>query len=411
MRKVFAVAIVAGLVALFIWAFRAARSGEAAEKEAEVVKIPPRVRRAPGGETVVSLDPQAQARAGLATEALAPATLPQEIVAYGELQEDPALSFTLRAPIAGTLRRSTARDWPALGQTLADGSGVGTIEPRLAPVDRVNLTERLTSARAETAATSASLVASRAALARARTLNAEDENVSDRTLQEAEARVKGEEARLEAATETVRLIQSALATAAPVPLRVQRGGQVVEVLAQPEEAIESGQPILRVARFDQFIARVDVPAGQAVPASVSTARIVPLGHEDRPLRGERVSLAAAVDPKTQGQPFLFRIRDPGLNLRPGLAVTAYLTRPGAPRHGVLIPRSALVRFAGLAWVYVQVSAAEFSRRDVTLDRPAEKGWLSASLKPGERIVVRGAQTLLSEELKSQIQVGEEEAKR
>jgi len=411
MRRVFAVAIVAGVVALFIWVFRTARQGEAAEKEQEVVKIPPRVRRAPAGDTVVVLDSQAQARAGLETEALAAATLPQEVVAYGDLQEDPAQSFMLRAPVAGTLRRSRSRDWPGLGQTLAEGSVVGTIEPRLAPVDRVNLTERLTSARAEVAAISASLVASRAALARARTLNAEDKNISDRALQEAEARVKGEEARLEAAAESARLIESALATAAPVALSVERGGQVVEVLAQPDEAIESGQPILRVARFNQFIARVDVPAGQAVNASVSTAQIVPIGHEGRPLRGERVSLAAAVDPKTQGQPFLFRIRDPGLNLRPGMAVTAYLNLPGAPRHGVLVPRSALVRFAGVAWVYVQGGAGEFSRREVALDRPAEKGWFSASLKPGERIVVAGAQTLLSEELKSQIQVGEEEAKR
>jgi len=411
MRRVFAVGIVAAVATLFLWACSAARTGEAAEKEQEVVKIPPRVRRAPGGETVVTLDAQAQARAGLKTEALAAAALPQEVIAYGDLQEDPAQSFMLRAPVAGTLRHSRARDWPGLGQTLADGSAVGTIEPRLAPVDRVNLTERLTSARAEIAATSASLVASRAALARARTLNAEDKNVSDRALQEAEARVKGEEARLEAAAESARLIESALATAAPVALSVERGGQVVEVLAQPDEAIESGQPILRVARFNQFIARVDVPAGQAVNASVSTAQIVPIGQESRPLRGERVSLAAAVDPKTQGQPFLFRIRDPGLNLRPGMAVTAYLNLPGAPRQGALIPRSALVRFAGAAWVYVQAGAGEFSRREVALDRPAEKGWFSVSLKPGERIVVAGAQTLLSEELKSQIQVGEEEAKR
>jgi hypothetical protein len=410
MRRVFAVAIVAGLATLFLWACSRSRTGEAAEKQAEVVKIPPRVRRTPAGDAVVTLDAQAQARAGLKTEALATATLPQEIQAFGDLQEDPSQSFTLRAPVAGTLRRSTTRDWPGLGQTLADGSVVGTIEPRLAPVDRVNLTERLTSARAEVAATSASLVASRAALVRARTLNAEDKNVSDRALQEAEARVKGEEARLGAAAESARLIESALATAAPVALGVERGGQVVEVLAQPDEAVESGQPILRVARFNQFIARVDVPAGQAVPGSVSTAQIVPIGHEERLLRGERVSLAAAVDPKTQGQPFLFRIRDPGLNLRPGMAVTAHLNLPGAPRRGALIPRSALVRFAGAAWVYVQLSAGEFSRREVALDRPAEKGWFSASLKPGEHVVVAGAQTLLSEELKFQIQVGEEEAK-
>ena len=39
-----------------------------------------------------------------------------------------------------------------------------------------------------------------------------------------------------------------------VPL-VARAGEVVEVLAKPGEALESGQSILRVARFDTMLAR------------------------------------------------------------------------------------------------------------------------------------------------------------
>jgi hypothetical protein len=411
MKKTLSVALVAAIAALFIWAFKTARSSEA--EEAETIKIPPRVRRAPSGETIVTVDPQAQARIGLKTEALASAALPEEVTAYGSLQEDPAQSFLLRAPVAGTLRHSKDQAWPLLGEGLADGSVVGVLEPRLAPAERVNLAERLVSARADAEATAASLTVARAALARARTLNAEDKNISDRALQEAEARVKAEEARLKAATEAVRLIESALAAGAgsPITLAVERGGQVVEMLAQPDEAVESGQPILRLARFDQLLARVEVPAGQSIQTPVSAARIIAIGHEDRPLRGERVALGAAVDPRTQGQPFLFRVHNPGLNLRPGMAVTAYLRVPGAPRQGVVVPRSALVRFAGATWTYLEIGANEFSRRQIALERSTEKGWFTGSLKPGQRIVVTGAQTLLSEELKSQIQVGEEEAKR
>ena len=75
---------------------------------------------------------------------------------------------------------------------------------------------------------------------------------------------------------------------------------------------------------------------------------------------------------------------------------------------VLVPRAALIRWEGKTWVYLQSSRDTFVRRAITLDRPTEQGWLlTAGVKPGERIVVRGAQALLSEELKSQIRILEE----
>jgi hypothetical protein len=120
-----------------------------------------------------------------------------------------------------------------------------------------------------------------------------------------------------------------------------------------------------------------------------------------------VGLAAAVDPKTQGQSLLFRVRSAGMNLRPGTAVSARIPRPGAARSGGLAPRAALVRHEGLAWVYVEASAGNFLRREVSLDRPVEGGWVTAALHGGERVVVVGAQALLSEEFKSQIQVLED----
>ena len=54
------------------------------------------------------------------------------------------------------------------------------------------------------------LVASRATLVRARTLNSEDKNVSDRALQEAEARVKSEETRQKSATELAVFFEGAI---------------------------------------------------------------------------------------------------------------------------------------------------------------------------------------------------------
>ena len=68
----------------------------------------------------------------------------------------------------------------------------------------------------------------------------------------------------------------------------------------------------------------------------------------------------------------------------------------------------MVRFLGKAWVYCQLSADRFARREIPATQPTDDGWFVPSgVKVGERVVASGAQLLLSEELKSQIQVGDE----
>jgi multidrug efflux system membrane fusion protein len=235
--------------------------------------------------------------------------------------------------------------------------------------------------------------------------------MSDRAVQETEARVKADEARLTAARKNVAQMEAAAKAQAgetgPIPL-VTRAGEVVEIIARANEAVESGQPILRVARFDSMLARVDLPAGEAVDPKIQVARIVPVGHEERQVRGERVSLASTVDPRTLGEGYLFRVAGLGTMLRPGAAVTAYLQIPGKPTSGVLIPQSAVVRSGGKTWVYRQIADDKFTRQELNLERSSSRGWLvMRGVSAGDRIVTVGAQMLLSEEQKSQIQILEE----
>lgn len=411
-RWVASAVAIAGAGGLLVWAFLAGREELARERERELaVKVPPRTSRA-GGEIVITLDLATQKRIGLRTEALRSGAIRPEVTAYGALEAEPSRSFTLRAPLAGRLAPPPGGAWPAIGATLADDQIVGQLEPRVAPIERIDLAARLAAARADAEAVTASLVAARAALKRQKTLNAEGKIVSDRSVEEAEARVLSEEARLRALTETVRLIDASLAaqggTTGSRPLLVMRGGEVVEVLVQPGEAVESGQALLRVARFDRLLARVNLAAGQSIEPAGAPARIVVFGHEETPLRGERVALAAAVDPTTRGQTLLFRVARAGFPLRPGAAITAYIPVPGSARVGVVIPRAAVLRSEGRAWAYVQIGEQRFTRRPVSLDSPTDAGWFVASgFAAGDRIAVAGAQTLLSEELKSQIQIGDE----
>lgn len=408
--------VAAGAIVALSFAFIQGREEIAREREREApVKTAPRISRTAEGDIVVSIDAETQERMGLETAEVAVETIHPEVTAYGRIQEDPDASFVLRAPVSGVLR-SSGRTWPAFGESLGDNVSIGTIEPRLAPIERVDLTTRLSDARADVEAVEARVSAARAAFERARILNADNKNISDRALQEAESTLKGEEAKLSAARRNVKELEAATARQAagttPTALVVARGGEVVEVLARPNESIESGQPILRVARFNSLLARVDVPAGETVDRNVTAVRIATVGQEDHPFTGQRISLAASIDPSTLGEGFLFRITSPDRSLRPGAAVVAYLQTKGEAQNAVVVPYSAIVRSQGKTWIYRQIEADKFSRREVSVDRTTGKGIVVLNaLKSGDRIVIQGAQLLLSEEQKSQIQVLEDEEKK
>ena len=347
---------------------------------------------------------------GVKADTIVPMTRRQQVIAYGVLEADPDGAFELRAPLAGTIQGAAGQAWPNVGDKVADAARVGQVEPRLAPLDRVDLNSRLASAQADIEASRASLAAAQSALNRIRTLNADDKNVSDRAVQEAEAHVAEEQAKMNGEQQSVRLLTAALASnrEGATALDIARGGTVVEVLAHPGESVEAGQAVLRLARFDKLLARVDVPAGETIASGLTTASIVPLGFNDKPLNGARVGFAASVDPKTQGQPFVFRVADGSGELRPGLSVTAYLETPGPARSGAVVPRSAVIWQTGKSWVYVQTDKEKFARREVALEDPASGGWFTRSLKPGDKVVTRGAQMLLSEEFKSQIRVEDDD---
>ncbi|HVP09654.1 MAG TPA: efflux RND transporter periplasmic adaptor subunit, partial [Phycisphaerae bacterium] len=369
---------------------------------------PAHVSRSPAGEAVISLDEETQERIGLETSSLPGMTRQPEVVAYGNLIEDPTASFTLRAPMTGILRTVPSRPWPSLGEVVADNSTVAEIEPRLTAVEQLDVSSKLAAAHAEMSSAAASLQAAQASYQSKKELHDQNKAVSDRAVEEAEAKVKTEEARLKAATETVRLTESSLgiqtAESAGKPLIVSRGGEIVEVLAGPDEAIESGQPVLRVARRDHLLARVELPAGEQVNDAVPAARIAVIGHEDWVLPGEPMGLAPTVSQRTQGQAYLFKVACNGSPIRPGMAVAAYMALPGDPLTGVIVPRSAIVRYAALAWAYLKTGEDQFTRRELHLLSPTEAGWfVTAGLSAGDTVVVTGAQVLLSQELKAQIE--------
>ncbi len=407
-KGVLAIVVLATLGVLLTWAFLEGRAERQREMERELpVAPPPRVTKGASGELLIKFDRETQERIGLKTKSLVAAEHQPQVVAYGSLEGSPTQIFTLRVPVPGTIEPEPEHGWPVLGATLEDGASIGSIRPRLGAVERVDLTTRLRTQQSQVVEIQASLAAARSSYESKKRLNERNQIVTERTLEEAEAKVKAEEARLTAAIDTVTLIEKALSGGSSGelwPLTVPRGGQVVQVAIQPGELVEAGQTILQLQRFDELIARVGLPRSASLQRSPRLARIEVIGQESALLDAELVGPSPSLESKTLGQSLLYRVRLTESQLRPGAAVKTYIPVEGKTLTGVVVPTEAIERYLGKSWVYVQVGDDTFVRREVSASFPAAEGWfVKNGFVAGDRVVTSGSQTLLSEEFKSQIQ--------
>ncbi|HUY25920.1 MAG TPA: hypothetical protein VMV27_00755 [Candidatus Binataceae bacterium] len=241
------------------------------------------------------------------------------------------------------------------------------------------------------AALDAQLIAARAALdasqaeyARAKLLHSEHQNISLKDYQAAQARLRADHAQLD-------LLDQRLAGDWGAPIAALAPAARARLIAA---AIRRQLAILRVA----------VAPGQPVEQLPAQAEVTIVGGS-RPIAVQAIWYAPSVDPELQGQSFLMRADASGFSLRPGMAVSARLSGPGAGERGVVVPSAAVVRSAGGVWAYVQIAPDKFERRPVAAGAATGGGWFeSGGFAAGDRVVVTGAQALLSEEFKSQIQV-------
>ncbi|MGH8865258.1 MAG: efflux RND transporter periplasmic adaptor subunit, partial [Burkholderiales bacterium] len=227
----------------------------------------------------------------------------------------------------------------------------------------------------------AALDASAKEYERAKALFADNQNSSARDLESAKAAMKRDRALLEAAR--ARLLTGwgkALALREDLP-----------ALVKALTALESA------------LVRLNLPPDEPLSSPPTGARLVFLSDENRSAEADFLSPAPTTEAAMQGQGFLFLLRTNSPEFRPGTAVTGFLKVRGEPQQGMLVPRSAVLRHEQQAWLYVQTDDAGFARKPIVLKHPSDDGWsITEGLRPSDRIVVSGAQVLLSEELKSQI---------
>jgi hypothetical protein len=276
--------------------------------------------------------------------------------------------------------------WKALGVE-KDTPEPAELRPRRMAFGRVLDPTPLVTLDGDLASAEAALAASRAEYERSQKLLASGENTSRKNAETAEAQFRADEIKVSA------LQRRAL---------MEWGPSFAVTDPKPRRAL-----VDQLVRGDVSIVRVDLLPGDAMPEEPKRAVLLVLGRDKEPIVTESIAAAADVDPKTQAQGYLLRVEQAPFPLRPGMALTAWLELPQPPRAGFAIPRSAVLRHDGRTWVYVQEEEEKFVRKPVYLDSPleGEKGWFVDAKIGGvgaeDLLVVTGAQSLLSEELKAQ----------
>ena len=344
--RIIVVAVVLGLGALIVRGFIAGRGEAAREVERErAVKAPRRVSMGTGAP-VITLDAESQQHSGIETTAPVPAPYEEQIRAYATVLD---------------LARLTE-----LGNSYAN-------------------------ANAQRQAAQAKLAASHTAFERAQKLYLDQQNVSLAQLQAAEAAFRTDQAALTATESQVRT----LATTAQ-----QEWGPVLG-----KSLIDGSPMITRLLERQDFLLQVTLPPGVILATPFATAAIQ-TGHHSRTAI-TFVSPATRTDPKIQGVSF-FYLAPANSSVLPGMNVLSFLSS-GRPISAVTLPAEAIIWWQGRAWVYRRTSSETFTRAEIATDLPAPGGgYVVKDFAPNTEIVTRGAQLLLSEEFRAQIQVGEDE---
>jgi hypothetical protein len=219
--------------------------------------------------------------------------------------------------------------------------------------------------------------ASQSELQRLKTLAGQN-NASQRALQAAEAAAARDESQAESA-------------------RLRLEGSWGSALAGLDELRMLVQSLVSLSNA---LVQLNIAAGETLPAVPTGGQILPLGTDSTPVGAKFLGPAPQIDPQMQGPGYLFLVSPNSSRLTPGAAVAGYILLPGEPQSGVALPREAVVRYNGTAWVYRQTSEQTFVRTEVALQRPLTDGWfVRKGVKVQDKVATTGAQLLLSEELK------------
>lgn len=285
------------------------------------------------GQTIVTLDEATQTRSGIATSALTAMNRQVEQTAYGSVLD-------------------------------------------LQPL--IDLQTRYRAAAADVASARAALDASSQEAERDRVLFQDHMDISQKTLQAAQAAWSVDQARLQSAEASLEGVRASAQQQFGPPLALLVAGKDTALAG----LLDGQDMMLRIV--------LPIDGRTSAPPQITFD-----GGATGRVAARLVSASPQSDPIAEGPTFLYRAP---ASLPVGSKVIAFLPTGQQPASGVVIPRTAVLWFGGQPWAYVQQGKDRFARRLVDDQSPYDGGYfVDAGFETGERVVTRGAQLLLSEE--------------
>lgn len=324
----------------------------------------------------------------------------ESILVSGEVRPRSGGEVDVAAPVSG--RVSPAARLPVIGVAIERAQTLASIIPLTpAPGDRPSLELGVSEART-------ALDLARRDLARAERLLAAGA-VPARRVDEARAaeataaaRLTGAERRLqqfEASRQAEASGAGESAFSVPAPI----AGVIAQVSATPGSNVIQGDRLFRIVAVDQVYVAANVPEAQIPRVSrLNGAEVEVPGSGLRIPAGRLVAKSSVIDPQTRTLSILFEVQNPARTLSIGQALSVRLFLTGSV-EAVTVPDSAVIDDGGRPVVFVQVEGEAFSRRPVKLGiREGGRVQIAEGLRPGERVVTKGAYLIRLAALSSQI---------
>ncbi len=238
---------------------------------------------------------------------------------------------------------------------------------------------------------SESLRASSRIYERLRVLHKERANISQRQVEEARSRMNAGKTRVTAAKQAIQNIRQ--------QAQLKWGVSLVDAAFKLNENESDNS-------FQHLLSMRDVLLLVTFPAGLEQNSLIQVNSQpDRATAqaAKFISPALKTNPLSQGLTYYYQAR--AKHLRMGMNVHVWINghKKIGVQQGVNIPQNAVIWYGGSAWIYVNVADELYSRRPIKTDQGTDGGWfVQNTFTVNDTVVIKGAQLLLSEELRWQI---------
>ncbi len=341
----------------------------------------------------LDLGPEDARRAGIKTERLELADVPETVALFGTIEPDRNRLARVLPPVDGRLSRIFA----TVGDQVQAGSILATLD-----------SPELASARAAYQQSQAQLGVARTSLERTRSLVAQG-SIARKEQLSAVADYEKARAALNAAAAKLAVFGSSAADppgVGPAALAVTApfAGTVIERTAVLGEYAQAYRPLFTIADLSSVWAETNLyehDLGSVTVGAPATATVV--AYPDARFGGRVAYISSVVDQETRTVKARVEIPNPDRRLKPGMFANVLIDK--ARRRPVLsVPETALVLLQGQMTAFVEKGEnGGFEPRPVeTGERSGGQVVVKSGLEPGDEVVVSGAYALKARLLKSQI---------